>query len=119
MCLEWRGARLARFPRLLLLRVFALGRRSESLYDSLGKSWRAVGSMQLIAGPDLATSTIEPHEFLDFVSGRLDRRFIDTGGSLDLRIDQMDLAPDRRLVSRDGIFLSRRYLETHFGEVGR
>ncbi len=89
----------SRGPRLLLLRVFALGRRSESLYDSLGKSWRAVGSMQMIAGPDLATSTIEPHEFLDFVSGRLDRRFIDTGGSLDLRIDQMDLAPDG-----DGLF---------------
>ena len=96
---EWRGARSSHGPRLLLLRVFALGRRSESLYDSLGKSWRAVGSMQLIAGPDLATSTIEPHEFLDFVSGRLDRRFIDTGGSLDLRIDQMDLAPDG-----DGLF---------------
>jgi hypothetical protein len=88
-----------RGPRLLLLRVFALGKRSESLYDTLGKSWRAVGSMQLIAGPDLATSTIEPHEFLDFVSGRLDRRFIDTGGSLDLRVDQMDLAPDG-----DGLF---------------
>ena len=84
----------SRGPRLLLLRVFALGRRSENLYDSLGKSWRSVGSMRMIAGPDLATSTIEPHEFLDFVSGRLDRRFIDTGGSLDLRIDQMDLAPD-------------------------
>ena len=89
----------SRGPRLLLLRVFALGRRSESLYDTLGKSWRAVGSMQLIAGPDLATSTIEPHEFLDFVRGRLDRRFIDTGGSLDLRIDQMDLTPDG-----DGLF---------------
>ncbi len=58
-----------------------------------------VGSMQMIAGPDLATSTIEPHEFLDFVSGKLDRRFIDTGGTLDLRIDQMDLAPDG-----DGLF---------------
>jgi hypothetical protein len=80
--------------RLLLLRVFALGKRSESLYDTIGKSWRTVGSMQLIAGPDLATSTIEPHEFLDFVSGRLDRRFIDSGRTLDLRIDQMDLAPD-------------------------
>ena len=33
------------------------------------------------------------------MSGRLDRRFIDTGGSLDLRIDQMDLAPDG-----DGLF---------------
>jgi hypothetical protein len=80
--------------RLLLLRVFALGKRSESLYDTIGKSWRTVGSMQLIAGPDLATSTIEPHEFLDFVSGKLDRRFIDSGRTLDLRIDQMDLAPD-------------------------
>ena len=49
----------------------------------------------MIAGPDLATTTIEPHEFLDFVSGKLDRRFIDNGRTLDLRIDQMDLAPDR------------------------
>jgi hypothetical protein len=81
--------------RLLLLRVFALGKRSEQLYDTLGKSWRTVGSLQMIAGPDLATTTIEPHEFLDFVGGKLDRRFIDTGGTLDLRIDQMDLAPDR------------------------
>jgi hypothetical protein len=80
--------------RLLFLRVFALGKRSESLYDTLGKSWRTVGSMQMIAGPDLATSTIEPHEFLDFVNGKLDRRFIDSGRTLDLRIDQMDLEPD-------------------------
>lgn len=82
-------------PRLLLLRVFALGKRSEQLYDILGKSWRRVGSMQLIAGPDLATTTIEPHEFLDFASGKLDRRFIDTGRTLDLRMDQMDTRPDR------------------------
>jgi hypothetical protein len=82
--------------RLLLLRVFALGKRSEQLYDTLGKSWRNVGSIQMIAGPDLATSTIEPHEFLDFVSGRLDRRFIDNGPTLDLRINQMDLMPDRQ-----------------------
>lgn len=81
--------------RLLLLRVFALGHRSERLYDTLGKSWRNVGSLQMIAGPDLATTTIEPHEFLDFVSGKLDRRFIDTGRTLDLRIDQMDTQPDR------------------------
>ena len=81
--------------QLLLLRVFALGKRSEQLYDTVGKSWRTVGSIQMIAGPDLATTTIEPHEFLDFISGKLDRRFIDTGRTLDLRIDQMDLAPDR------------------------
>jgi uncharacterized protein (DUF1684 family) len=81
--------------RLLLLRVFALGKKSEHLYDTLGKSWRTVGSIQMIAGPDLATSTIEPHEFLDFVSGKLDRRFIDSSRTLDLRIDQMDLKPDK------------------------
>jgi hypothetical protein len=81
-------------PRLLLLRVFALGRRSELLYDALGKHWRAAGSVQMIAGPDLATSTVEPHEFLDFVTGKLARRFIDSGQTLDLRIDQMDLKPD-------------------------
>ncbi len=81
-------------PRLLLLRVFALGKRSERLYDALGKFWRAVGSIQMIAGPDLATSAIEPHEFLDFVSGRLARRFIDSGGALDLRLDRLDLKPD-------------------------
>lgn len=82
--------------RLLLLRVFALGKRSEQLYDTLGKSWRNVGSIQMIAGPDLVTSTVEPHEFLDFVSGKLDRRFIDNGQSLDRHVDRMDLKPDRQ-----------------------
>jgi hypothetical protein len=81
--------------RLLLLRVFALGKRGETLYDALGKSWRAVGSMQMIAGPDLAASAIEPHEFLDFLGGKLARRFIDSGQTLDLRMNQMDLHPDK------------------------
>ena len=48
----------------------------------------------MIAGPDLATTTVEPHEFLDFVTGRLARRFIDSGRTLDLRIEQMDLKAD-------------------------
>jgi hypothetical protein len=59
--------------KLLLLRVFSLGRRSEQLFNALGMHWRYVGSIQMIAGPDLATTTIEPHEFLDFLSGRLAR----------------------------------------------
>lgn len=94
------GFRLSRWgrpgagKRLLLLRVFALGRRSESFYNSLGKSWRSVGSIQMIAGPDLVTTAIEPHEFLDFIAGKLTRRFIDSGQTLDLRISQMDLETD-------------------------
>jgi hypothetical protein len=89
-----RGQKNFAAPRLLLLRVFALGRRSEHLYDAVGKHWRTAGSIQMIAGPDLATTTVEPHEFLDFVTGKLARRFIDSGQTLDLRIEQMDLAAD-------------------------
>ena len=80
--------------RLLWLRVFALGRRSENLYKALGKNWRSIGSIQMIAGPDLVTSAVEPHEFLDFIAGKLARRFIDSGQTLDLRISQMDLDAD-------------------------
>ena len=63
-------------PKLLLLRVFSLGKRSARLFNAFGKRWRHAGSIRLIAGPDLATSTVEPQEFLDFLSGKLGRRFI-------------------------------------------
>ncbi|HLN84990.1 MAG TPA: hypothetical protein VK200_00975 [Candidatus Limnocylindrales bacterium] len=81
--------------RLLLLRVFSIDGRSQALYETLGKSWRTVGSIQMIAGRDLAASAMEPHEFLDFVAGKLDRRFIDSGRTLDVRVNQMDLQPDK------------------------
>ncbi len=84
----------SRPPKLLLLRVFSLGKRSERLFDALGKHWLRVGSVRLIAGPDLATSTVEPHEFLDFLSGKLARRFIDGPQTLDLRLAEMDTHPD-------------------------
>lgn len=78
--------------RLLILRVFALGRRGERLFARLTTHWRHVGSVQLIAGPDLATSTVEPHEFLDFVHGQLARRFIDGPATFQRRLAEMDLA---------------------------
>lgn len=81
-------------PRLLLLRVFSLGKRSEKLFDALGKHWLREGSVRMIAGPDLATSTVEPHEFLDFLTGKLARRFIDGPKTLDLRLSEMDTRPD-------------------------
>jgi hypothetical protein len=81
-------------PKLLLLRVFSLGRRSERLFDALAKHWRYLGDIRFIAGPDLATSTVEPHEFLDFLTGKLARRFIDGPKTLDLRISEMNLRPD-------------------------
>jgi hypothetical protein len=77
-----------------LLRVFSLGRRSERLFDALATHWRHVGNIRLIAGPDLATTTVEPHEFLGFLSGKLARRFIDGPETLDLRLSETDLEPD-------------------------
>lgn len=79
---------------LLLLRVFALGARSERLFDALGKLWLRQGHIALIAGPDLATTTVEPHEFLGFLSGRLARRFVQDEADLQARIAAMDRRPD-------------------------
>jgi len=81
--------------RLALLRVFALGSRSERLFDAVTVHWRHVGSVELIAGPDLATTTIEPHELLDFVRGRLARRFITDPAALQQRMRELDRQPDQ------------------------
>jgi hypothetical protein len=99
----WAGLRLLssktkrtqKSPSLLLLRVFALGKRSERLFGALATHWRHVGSIELIAGPDLATTTLEPHEFLDFLTGKLGRRFIDGLQALDRRRSEMDTKPDQ------------------------
>ena len=79
---------------LLVLRVFSLGRRSEELFDGVTRHWRYLGDVRLIAGPDLAMATVEPHEFLDFVSGRLDRQFIDGPEALTRRLGELDTRPD-------------------------
>jgi len=64
--------------RLLLLGVFGFGRRSRRLLDLLGARWRLIGSIDLIAVPDLASSTVEPSTFIEFIRGRLVRLFIRT-----------------------------------------
>jgi hypothetical protein len=83
-----------RAPRLLVLRVFALGRRSRKLFDQFATLWRHVGSVQLIAGPDLASSTVEPHEFLDFLRRRLGDRFLDSDESIAGALARLDTDPD-------------------------
>ena len=93
--IHWATSRIAVGPTLLLLRVFALGRRSQRLFDALSARWLRTGSLALIAGPDLATSTVEPHEFLDFVSGKLSRQFVRTGPDLERRLAALDTTPDR------------------------
>jgi hypothetical protein len=89
-----RGKADIQAPRLLLLRVFALGSRSESLFRSFSLLWRYTGSMRMIAGPDLANATVEPHEFLDFLAGRLQRRFITGPAVLEQRLAETQLRRD-------------------------
>ena len=84
----------SRPPRLLLLRVFSLGRRSQSLFRAFSLLWRYTGSVRMIAGPDLANATVEPHEFLDFLAGRLQRRFITGPAALDQRLAETSLRRD-------------------------
>jgi hypothetical protein len=90
----------SRRPRLLVLRNFAAGRKGERLFESLEKHWRRTGSIHLIAGMDLAARTVEPHEFLAFLTGRLARRFITNAEVLERRVSEMDVAPDRDLRFR-------------------
>jgi hypothetical protein len=56
--------------------VFSLGRRSDALLDSVARHWRHIGSVQMITGPDVALSTVQPHQFLDFLSRKLGRHFV-------------------------------------------
>jgi hypothetical protein len=80
--------------RLLLLRVYGFGRRSRRLLDLLGTRWRLMGSIDLIAAPDLASRTVEPSTFLEFVRGRLKRLFIRSPDDLRTRIASLDHRPD-------------------------
>ena len=87
-------------PRtLLLLRVFGFARRTQRLLEDLGQRWRYLGPIRLIAGPDLAYATIEPHEFYDFLGGHLSRAFIKDQDDLENR-----LSLETAVADRDSLF---------------
>jgi hypothetical protein len=48
----------------------------------------------MIAGPDLATTTVEPHELLAFLGGKLSREFVTDNAALARRVTAMDRARD-------------------------
>ncbi|MDT7578965.1 MAG: hypothetical protein QOK35_229, partial [Pseudonocardiales bacterium] len=80
--------------RLLLLRTFGDRNRSSRLLRDVTVLWRWIGSVDLITGTDLATEVLEPHEFLDYLRGRLRRHFVRGPADLVRRIDELDLRPD-------------------------
>ena len=83
-----------RNTQLLLLRVFSLGKRSEKLFDPVANLWRYIGNVNLIAGPDLATTTVEPHEFLSFISGRISSLFVRGSDDMHGRVSGLDTLAD-------------------------
>ena len=89
-----RVPREGREPRLLLLRVFGARRRSEWLLKRLGNYWRYAGSIQLIAAPDLAAANLDLDELLDFLRGRLKKRFVKDTEDCARRVESLDLRPD-------------------------
>jgi hypothetical protein len=88
------GSAASPAPNLLVLRVFALKGRSERLFDALSKRWLQAGPINLIAGPDLINSIVQPHEFLDFLGGRLSRRFVRDNVDLERRLWELDIVAD-------------------------
>lgn len=83
-----------RAPALLVLRVFSLGKRSALLFDTVAQHWRDIGNVQLIAGTDLALSTVAPHRFLAFVGGKLSSLFIRSAATLDSALAELDAGRD-------------------------
>ena len=98
LSLAWMTHRLMRGPTapqgLTFLRVFALGQRSEALLNEIAGYWRYLGSLQVITGPDLARSTLQPHQFLDFLGGRLESHFVQDSASLHRSLAQRKHHPD-------------------------
>jgi hypothetical protein len=84
---------------LLLLRVFGYERRTQLLLEDLGQRWRYTGPIQLIGGTDLVNTTIEPHEFFEFLNGRLSRAFVKNQDDIEQRLSQHSITPDP-----DGLF---------------
>jgi hypothetical protein len=82
-------------PRtLLLLRVFGFDSRTQRLLEDLGQRWRYLGPIRLIGGTDLANATIEPHEFFEFLNGRLSRAFVKGRSDVEQRLSRSAITAD-------------------------
>ncbi len=83
-----------KIPKLLLLRVFRLGEKSRKLFARICRHWRYAGIIQIISGPDLATSTVDPHEVLAYIGGELKNFFCEDEASIQRNIDGVDIKAD-------------------------
>ena len=89
-----RSTRATRGTRLLVLRTFVAKGKNSRLIHKVIEKWRYVGSINLIAAPDLATDYLEPHKLIDFLLRRTDKKFIDNEVELKRAFDAIDTEPD-------------------------
>jgi hypothetical protein len=91
-------------PRtLLLLRVFGYRRRTEKLFDRIGSRWRYVGPVTMIAAPDVVARSIDPADFLYYMTGAIDENFVRSAADLVRRLETLDTRrdPDGRFRVND------------------
>ena len=79
---------------LLLLRVFGYRARTEKLFDRIAARWRLLGPVTMIAAPDVIARTVDPEDFLRYLTGRLSTAFVQSREDLDARLSAFDLQPD-------------------------
>ena len=94
--LHWASSQINETPNvpLLLLRVFRFPERSAQLMDELSLRWRFLGNIHLIAAPDLALGLLEPHELINFVSGRMETGYVSSRADLESRLPTLDTQRD-------------------------
>jgi hypothetical protein len=64
------------------------------LFDHVVQRWRLLGPVLLISAADLASRTLEPHELVDFLEGRLRRRYVADGAELSRQLAAVEARPD-------------------------
>lgn len=80
--------------RLLLLRVFSSDKRGERWLSSVERFWRHLGPVHMIAGPDLAKSSIDPYELYQFLSRNIQSIFIRSDQQVKNHLEDVDNEAD-------------------------
>jgi hypothetical protein len=85
---------VAAVPRVLFLRVFGRAGTAADRLAELCRDLLNVARVDMIAGPDLATSVVQPSELLDFLVGKFSRKYIHDLQDFAARIEAIDARPD-------------------------
>ncbi len=94
--------------RLLLLRTFGRADEPEDLIDTLDDTWRRIGSVDLLAGSDVASRTLRSTMLEAFLLRRSEDQFLKTNEEVDKRL--LNEEGDKRLLKlRSEVEADARY----------